>query len=406
MSIHAISGKPGGGKTMYSVKLILHELLYGNRVIITNVGLLPGEINAYLQREYPSKSINLFERLILIDEEQMGVFFTIRPPGSRGAVMLTKEQWQQGKMPDYTGVTDRGVMYVLDEIHIKFNARAWMQTGQDVLYYLSQHRKLGDTVIWITQAINNVDKQFRSVTQDYTFIRNLAKERMSKFHLPSIFINQTYTSPPTDNSKPMESGSFRMDVKGLAALYDTAKGVGIHGMAGADKNEKKKGLPWWVAIAGLLLIVILGFKFIPGLVARMFTPPKKVAFSVLPQKTNEPSIFQSPLNEVKNMMHTETVKPANHENVATWQQTNEVLYATGYDKLLGSYQIYLSDGRVLTADDPKLQQINPRVGVKYDGRLIPFRKPEPALQYVPQSQPQFDFDQEYMPPRRYKVAKQ
>jgi len=249
MSIHFISGKPGGGKSLYATKMIIDELLYGTRCVITNVPLKLGNLNDYLQREYPNKSIDLHKRVILFNEEEMKGFFTIRPEGSRGPTLLSKEAWAKGEKPDYTGITDSGVAYFVDEVHIGFNARAWMDTGRDVLYYLSQHRKLGDTVVWITQAINNVDKQFRSVTQDYTFIRNLAKERMSHFSLPSIFTRQTYTTPPTDNSTPMETGSFRMNVKGLASLYDTAKGVGIHGQAGADMGEKKKGLPWWVGVS-------------------------------------------------------------------------------------------------------------------------------------------------------------
>jgi len=368
MSIHAISGKPGGGKTMYSVKLILHELLYGSRVIITNVGLLAGEINAYIQKNYPNKSVNLFERLILIDEEQMGVFFTIRPPGSRGPVMLTKEQWQAGKMPDYSGVTDKGVMYVLDEIHIKFNARAWMETGRDVLFYLSQHRKLGDTVICITQAIGNVDKQFRSVTQDYTYIRNLGKERMSKFRLPSMFIRQTYNTPATDTTVPMETGSFRLDVTGLASLYDTAKGVSIHGRAGADKDERKTGLHWGVGVALIIAAVILFWRVGPPLLASVFKTPQRVeakaiaaVSSVLPKKETKlvPKLKPEP------------------EQIC-YVATNETSHVQclGFDRLSGYYRIHLSDGRVIYQGDPKLEEINPGQYVKYNGKEILFRRVE------------------------------
>jgi len=241
MSIHFISGKPGGGKSLYATKLIIDELLYGTRCVITNVPLKLGNLNAYLQKEYPNKSIDLHKRVILFNEEEMKEFFTIRPEGSRGPKLLTKEEWGKGEKPDYTGITDSGVAYFVDEVHIGFNARAWMDTGRDVLYYLSQHRKLGDTVVCITQAVMNVDKQFRSVTQDYTYMRNLSKERMSKFRLPNLFIRQTYTSPAADNATPMETGTLRLDVKGLASCYDTAVGVGIHGKKGADTHERKTG---------------------------------------------------------------------------------------------------------------------------------------------------------------------
>jgi len=36
-------------------------------------------------------------------------------------------------------VNDAGVFFVLDEVHIAFNSRAWAETGAEVLYYLSDH---------------------------------------------------------------------------------------------------------------------------------------------------------------------------------------------------------------------------------------------------------------------------
>ena len=94
-------------------------------------------------------------------------------------------------------------------------------------------------MVCITQSVNNVDKQFRSVAQDYTYLRNLSKQRAGFFRLPALFVRSTYAQPATPASAPMESGTFRLDVSGLAACYDTAKGVGIHGRAGADTNERK-----------------------------------------------------------------------------------------------------------------------------------------------------------------------
>jgi len=380
---------------MYSVKLIMDELLYGSRVVITNVGLNLESINEYIQREYPTKSVNLFERLILIDEDAMGQFFTVRPPGSIGPKLLTKQQWTEGKNPDYSGITDKGVMYVLDEIHIKFNARAWMNTGQDVLYYLSQHRKLGDTVVWITQAINNVDKQFRSVTQDYTFIRNLAKERMSHFSLPSIFTRQTYTTPPTDNSTPMETGSFRMNVKGLASLYDTAKGVGIHGQAGADTGEKKKGLPWWVGVGIVVIIAIACFAFIPKIVAKIFSPNipalEKKVDPGQPLATNNPPAATAQLA---------TPKPIEQPKVEAATETNSVT-VIGYHKLFGQYVIMLSDGNEIKEGDPLLQQIHPNRGVRYAGKYIPYRKVSEAV-YAGIQPPEVDWGNQPSP--RYRVT--
>lgn len=357
---------------MYSVKLIVDELLHGSRTIITNVPLRLGNLNAYLQEQHPSRSVDLFKRVILIDDEQMGVFFTIRPPGSKGPHLLTKQEWTEGKQPDYSGVTDSGVMYVIDEVHIKFNARAWMTTGQDVIYYLSQHRKLGDDVVWITQAIGNVDKQFRSVTQDFTYIRNLSKERMSHFRLPSIFTRQTYTTPPTDNSTPMETGTFRMNVSGLASLYDTAKGVGIHGRSGADTEEKKKGMPWWVGVVAVALVVTLAFLFVPKVIAGIFSP-KIEKPPAKPLKTNVVETAVSPQTKSPMLLRSNSVP---HDPAPATIDDRPKVYVTGYDRLSGRFVIYLSDGGQIREGDDLLQQIHHTKGVLYDGKYIPFAKPE------------------------------
>ena len=249
MAIHAISGKPGGGKTLYAVKLVLDELIYGSRVVITNVAFRLPELNVYLQRMHPNRSVDLFGRLRILSDEDTSGFWTFRPAvdevgkllaGFHRIPLLDKSQWEAGDLPCYAGVRDHGVMYVIDECHNFFNARAWMKTGRDVLFYLSQHRKLGDTVVWITQAVSNVDKQFRSVTQDYTYVRNLSKEKMGMFRLPSRFLRRSYGEPATATSQCMESGTFTVDVSGVASCYDTAQGVGIHTRSAADKSEKKK----------------------------------------------------------------------------------------------------------------------------------------------------------------------
>lgn len=394
MSIHAISGKPGGGKTLYSIRLIVNELVYGTRPVITNVALKLDELNAYLQREYPKKSVDLFSRVILIDEDRMARFFTIRPVGSQGPTLLTKEEWAAGKIPDYSGVTDSGVLYVLDEVHIKFNARAWMLTGQDVLYYLSQHRKLGDDVVWITQAVGNVDKQFRSVTQDYTFIRNLGKERMSHFHLPSLFVRQTYNEPPSGNATPMETGSFRMDVSGLASLYDTAAGVGIHGTTGADTGEKKKGVPWWVGLAICLLIIVIGFATVPKLIASVFRRPyaaaKQTIHSPMPAAVVRGSVDPGQQSTTK----------TNEIVVQAQSSTNEVRVC-GYHHLTGKWVIMLSDGNELREGDEDLKEINRTKGVLYRGKWIPFARPAVGVgapaSYTP------DYNAEMGPPTRYRV---
>jgi len=274
MSIHFISGKPGGGKSMYAMKLLIEELLFTRRPIVTNLAVNFAGLGQYMEREhekwYLEQTVHIRDRITILSEDELSVFFTYRGNGVR-IEPVSNQQWKDGKRPDFTAVT-WGVAYFLDEIHIAFNARAWQDTGHQVLYYNSQHRKLGDDVVCITQSVTNVDKQFRSVAQDFTYLRNLSKEKLGMFKLPSMFMRRTYLQPAASNDKPMETGTFSLDVSGVGACYDTAAGVGIHGRTGADTKEKKKGLHWSVAPIALALICLAFYYGSTGLLSVMFNP--------------------------------------------------------------------------------------------------------------------------------------
>jgi len=223
MSIHFITGKPGGGKSRFAAGKLIEQLVETDRVVFTNLPINWPNLNAYLQRKYPKLTINLFERLYEFKGFESSEFWTYRPPGLvlsdagdfHRIARLTKEEWSAKKRPDYTGVKDKGVCYMIDEVHNDFNARSWMETGRDVLYYNSQHRHLSDIVYFITQDLELVDKQFRFLAQDYTECMNLSKVKVSFWKLPSKFIWKIRVSP-AENSPVVESGVFDLDKDGIA----------------------------------------------------------------------------------------------------------------------------------------------------------------------------------------------
>jgi len=275
---------------MYAVRLILEELRLGRRAIMTNVPLHIGRLNEYVQSEYPRNECNVVGRVHLMTEEQTGEFWRYRPRWTQAAC-LTKDQWRSGLKPSFAGIEDSGVMYVIDEIHNFFGARQWAETGQDALYYLSQHRKLGDDVVCITQSVQNVDTQFRRVAQDYTYLKNLSKVKLGIMRMPSLFVRRTYPEPITGGNTTMEcleTGTFRLDVRGLGTLYDTAAGVGIHGRA-ADVGERKKGMNW--IVAAVLVSVVIGalFMTVPKMLAGAFSQTGIIASNEIGRRgTNAP----------------------------------------------------------------------------------------------------------------------
>jgi hypothetical protein len=352
MSIHFLSGKPGGGKSLYAVRLCLDELLYGSRCIVTNLPLKLDELNSYLQVQFPDKSINLFERIILLDDAtETGRFWTVRP-GRPVISVLSKVEWERGGKPDYGAVHDGGVFYVIDEVHNFFNARAWMETGRDVLFYLSQHRKLGDTLIAVTQHVGNVDKQFRSLTQDYTYLRNLTKERMGLFRLPARFIRKTYLQPATDTATAMESGSFSLDVSGLARCYDTAAGVSIHGKA-ADRGERHKGLHWAWAVVGVPVAILLFLHFVPKVIGKVTEPPRLSPVVVPGVARVSPSPSSQPLP----VKASPPVSAGPSVPVSASVPATNAIKVTGRVFTGRAWHVLLSDGRTVKLGDGHLTVI-------------------------------------------------
>jgi hypothetical protein len=324
VSVHFVTARPGGGKSYYALKLIVQELVMGSRVVVTNLPLRFPDLNEWLQRNYPSASINLHERIVMMEDSQVPQFFRIRPgwrvnyrPDDKrepltfepenGALLLdavAQKEWEikrelrrsqamekcrtrrirLGKFRRALEAIEiepeelhteahpqtKGIFYVLDEVHLFFNARLWGLTGFEVTCYLSQHRKLGDDVIAISQHVDKVDKQFRMDAQDSTVLRNLGKETYGAFRLPgNRVLAQVYLDVVRSaHSKPSRTFTFAIDVApgGLAHCYDTARGVGVVGQL-ADQNERREGWHWGWAVAALL-VVVLGVLLAPWLMVK------------------------------------------------------------------------------------------------------------------------------------------
>ncbi|OAM88045.1 zonular occludens toxin domain-containing protein [Termitidicoccus mucosus] len=259
MSIHFISGKPGGGKTLYAVSRLIQSLVAG-RYVVTNIVLHVERLQCYLHEFHPELNVHVLERVVMLDDEMLGEFWRYR----RNDFTLSLDCIKEDKTVDFSSVCEAGVFdvdYYLDEIHIKFNARAWQKTGPQALNYLSQHRKLGDNVYCITQSIANVDKQFRSVAQDFSYIRNYRVEKFRGFTRGNNFERKTYLQPVSGNGDEyVEKETFTLR-KSIADCYDTSGGVGMAGGGSADKGKKAKGIPLKWAGAFAIVAVLVGAWF-------------------------------------------------------------------------------------------------------------------------------------------------
>jgi hypothetical protein len=272
MSLYFICGKVGAGKSYRGVVSIVDQLVHDERLIVTNLPVNLGKLADFLAKRYPERNICLLDhrrpaepgeegdddgmvfepsRVRVLDEGELAEFYRIRHQASdkvprierqredRNPVCLDFSQWLKGGK--FSG---RGVIYHLDELQLFYNVRRYADAPDEFPFYLSQHRKLGDDIYVYTQQPQNVDKMFRSFTQEFIYVVNIGKKRVGPFAAPKIFRFAAYPEPYTGQMGQVcqYSGYFRMDYE-LAATYNTAAGIGIEA-AKADLGSKVKGLDW------------------------------------------------------------------------------------------------------------------------------------------------------------------
>jgi len=431
MSIFFICGKPRGGKSYQAIKAIGLELLdnRSKRNIVTN---LPLKMDDY-DRQYvhtPSRFsllrwylfgvfmrepkpvserrmrrakglktfvaercphmnlLDLKQRLRILEDNETGEFWLYEPGwefknrvrielNHRGSVLEVPDfRYSNGTVRGDENAGNPGTLYLIDEIHLFFPARAWQRTGEDCTYFLSQHGKMKCDVLMITQHPDQCDKALRNLAQEYMSVRNLSREPIMGFRLGSFFrVTRMFNSPKSGNPQVFDSHFVGMDWETFGDLYDTSAGVGIQGSL--VPNEDKRGLhiAWFIVPLCLFVACMLYIAFNARKVGNLLTHvemsvaasvSRGMGFAAAPsQGTGFPgvgSIVTNMLNSgrapvvapVVNQVPAPAVVPAVVPVVLMPTLTNEVetnfVYCTGFC-VIGSPQAWLSDGRSVGPDD-------------------------------------------------------
>lgn len=152
--IALVTGKLGGGKTLYCVGEILRHLAKGG-LVCTNVDIVWPELCALAKKRH---------RVILQDTQL------------RELDLKNDESWHEHVPWSKKGVR-AAVLVVLDEIHLWFNSRDWATTHKRhrlMQDFLTQSRKAGVEIRFICQSSSNLDKQFRDQCEYEYFTRHVA----------------------------------------------------------------------------------------------------------------------------------------------------------------------------------------------------------------------------------------
>jgi len=398
MSVVMYLGLPGDGKSLSGVKRLVKELVETKRHIITNLPLEMGELKSYMVKNHGA-DFDCETRVVHLEQKQVRKFWLRR---ANGACLLDipEEQYGRNQTPDLTTTygwkqaepggfairpdlaevflpdiqeylkrgelergTAEGVLYIIDEAQNFWPSRSYQTTPKGLMFYLSQHRHLGDDCVFITQKETQVEKVVRNLVAQYWVFRNLGNRQRMGFRLPGgMFSYARFAEPPGGVGALYEAtGVFRLDAVGLGQCYRTADGVGVGGPTmTADTKQKKDGKHWSIGVAIIVAILLLiGYLPIGGtnLLSKWMLDKEKSlgtltnsmpAFIPRPQAPSPVMVAQAQSNasvtpkpEVKVIIEKEVPKP----------EPEETINIKGAFKGDDGWVIALSNGRIVGEDD-------------------------------------------------------
>lgn len=160
--IELFEGRLGGGKTYNAVVRMVAHVARGG-TICTNVEIIWPAIVEYIATRWGT--VAEADQCIKLADEDIFLFHRHTPSGT-------------AELP---------VLVVVDEAHLHFNARDHGITDKkfrETLTFLTQSRKVHTDIIFISQSILNMDRQFGRLVQYIWRFRDLSKWKIPGLGIP------------------------------------------------------------------------------------------------------------------------------------------------------------------------------------------------------------------------------
>jgi len=252
--IALVTGKIGGGKTLFCVGRIVKHLAKGGYVF-TNIDLNWEALADLCKRRFRVR---------------------IKPEQLRRVDPKEHPDWHNHI--DW-GVFGFPVLVVLDEIHLFFNAREWAKTAKnhtDLLSFLSQSRKAAVDVLFICQVATTLEKQFRVQSEvEYSL------KKLSDIHVPflgTLPLNRMLLVTKDNADDPGRTAILRRQLlpydKALFPVYQTAAFLDRH-MEQAAANVQRlaplklervrwwKNPTLWKSLLGIVILILwIRFRYL------------------------------------------------------------------------------------------------------------------------------------------------
>jgi len=313
-----VTGKPGGGKSYYALRLIFDEFVNGGRLITTNIALvLPNFRELFLQRylsvaqgiihkevdarlvdkflDFPAKwravvcrhvyksalnraldtRWNVNRRIRILTEAEVPAFFLHRGHGV-DIPPITQAEERLGRCPqirELRPVDEPGVFYVIDEAHQFFNTRTWASNSLSAFSYLAKHRHLNDEIVFISQSPEQVDKQLKLQVQYWIYVLNTGMDLWGRGfrgrenhikahwyteeppHKMAILARLQAVKVETLEIEVSKPGQLRLGDCYLTLQFGTPT---VGGRIGAETKRKRIGRPAWliaIPVVGVVAVV-------------------------------------------------------------------------------------------------------------------------------------------------------
>ncbi len=209
---HIYCGLGGSGKTISIVNYLLAmKQKYPKLKIYTNFYFPAGdgiikdwkdliEITNYETVEITQEEYEKLKKFKTNKEGKNGEFWT------EDVELTNEETGEIETITNYYKIINHGVIFGFDEIHMTLNSDKWKDRPDDLLYYISQQRKMHKQIVASSQVFTRIDKILREQT-------NYVVE-CNSFLLGRLVVNRFYyTEEYIANDEKKDKGSRKRKVK-------------------------------------------------------------------------------------------------------------------------------------------------------------------------------------------------
>lgn len=197
-------GTPGSGKSYEAVKKIVDNLRMG-RVVCTNIdGMDLPESQEYLKSVLNFDDYQLRQKFRFLTKEQVNNFWkTEEITDLVHRFDADNDIFEDLTVAKQELICPKGCLIVIDEAHKFFNAHDWQdRNNRELGNWASTHRHEGYDLVFITQKIEKVDKQVRTLAEwTYLFKKvNFLGGAVNKKYLCFSFTGDDHACAPLSKS--------------------------------------------------------------------------------------------------------------------------------------------------------------------------------------------------------------